>query len=261
MQWRYDVSGIDTVTLHFGQRIDAALVAPIHRAAIALKASLDSRLLDAVPSYTTLMLRYDLLQDDLASLMGQVSEVLNQLPDANGGLDANTEPDAESEIIEVPVFYHSSVGPDLQRLAQRAGFSVEEVIRRHSERLYQVFAIGFAPGFAYLGEVAEELSVPRLANPRAKVPAGTLGIADTQTALYPMVSPGGWNLIGRTPLTLFDQSREQLSLLEAGQAVRFRPIARDEYLELGGRLDDLPWGVESDLAQQNTTAEKQGEKS
>jgi len=187
--------------------------------------------------------------------MGQVSEVLNQLPDVTEDVDA------ESEIIEVPVFYHPSVGPDLKRLAQRAGFSVEEVIRRHSERLYQVFAIGFAPGFAYLGEVAEELSVPRLANPRAKVPAGTLGIADTQTALYPIVSPGGWNLIGRTPLTLFDQSRAQSSLLEAGQTVRFRPIAQDEYLELGGRLDDLPWGMEPGLEiQQGAPAEKQGEK-
>ena len=255
MQWRYDISGIDTVTLHFGQRIDAALVAPIHRAAIALKASLGARLVDAVPSYTTLLLRYDLLQDDLASLMGQVSEVLNRLPDATGDMDA------ESDIIDVPVFYHPSVGPDLQRLAQRAGFSVEEVIRRHSERLYQVFAIGFAPGFAYLGEVAEELSVPRLANPRAKVPAGTLGIADTQTALYPIVSPGGWNLIGRTPLVLFDQSREQPSLLEAGQTVRFRPIAQDEYLELGGRLDDLPWGVEPGSGiQKGVPAEKQGGK-
>ena len=259
MQWRYDISGIDTVTLHFGQRIDAALVAPIHHAAIALKSSLGARLLDAVPSYTTLLLRYDVLQDDLASLMRQVSEVLNQLPDATGGLNARERRDAESEIIDVPVFYHPSVGPDLKRLAQRAGFSVDEFVYRHSERLYQVFAIGFAPGFAYLGEVAEELSAPRLANPRAKVPAGTLGIADTQTALYPIVSPGGWNLIGRTPLALFDQSRTPPSLLEAGQTVRFRPIAQDEYLELGGRLDDLPWGMEpSPDIQQGAPAETRG---
>jgi inhibitor of KinA len=93
------------------------------------------------------------------------------------------------------------------------------------------------------------------------VPAGTLGIADTQTALYPIVSPGGWNLIGRTPLVLFDQSRAQPSLLEAGQTVRFRPIPQDEYLELGGRLDDLPWGVEPGLdIQQGAPAKKQGEK-
>jgi KipI family sensor histidine kinase inhibitor len=111
------------------------------------------------------------------------------------------------------------------------------VIQKHSERVYRVFAIGFAPGFAYLGEVAPELSMPRLATPRAKVPAGTLGIADTQTALYPIVSPGGWNLIGRTPLTLFDQTRDRPSLLEAGQVVRFRPIGQQEYLDLGGQLD------------------------
>lgn len=238
MHWRYEVSGVDTITLHFGQRIDAALVEPIQRAAAALKNRLGERLLDAVPSYTTLLLRYDVMQDDLASLMEQVSAVLDQLS-ARAGEQA-----AESEVVEIPVFYDSSVGPDLNSLAQRAGLSVEEVIRRHSERVYKVFAIGFAPGFAYLGEVPEELSVPRLANPRAKVPAGTLGIADTQTALYPMVSPGGWNLIGRTPVTLFDPSRESPSLLIAGQTVRFRPIDKHEYQQLGGRLDDLPWAPE-----------------
>ncbi len=240
MHWRYEISGVDTVTLHFGQHIDAALVEPIQRAATVLKAQLGERLLDAVPSYTTLLLRYDLLQDDLASLMGQVSTLLNQLP-ADGD-----EQTAEPEVIEIPVFYDPSVGPDLDSLAQRAGLSVEDVIQRHSERLYKVFAIGFAPGFAYLGEVPEELSVPRLANPRAKVPAGTLGIADTQTALYPIVSPGGWNLIGRTPVTLFDPSRESPSLLIAGQTVRFRPIEKKEYQKLGGRLDDLPWASEAE---------------
>ena len=240
MHWRYDISGVDTITLHFGQHIDAALVRPIQRAATALKARLGSRLLDAVPSYTTLLLRYDLLQDDLASLMEQVSAVLDELP------ADDEEQTSEPEIVEIPVFYHPSVGPDLDNLAQRASMTVEDVIQRHSERLYKVFAIGFAPGFAYLGEVAKELSVPRLANPRAKVPAGTLGIADTQTALYPMVSPGGWNLIGRTPVTLFDPSRESPSLLEAGQIVRFRPIDKNEYQQLGGRLDDLPWAPESE---------------
>lgn len=232
MWWRYEIAGVDTVTLYFGSRIDPELVEPIRRAADALKTTLGSRLVDAVPSYTTLLLRYDLLKDDLASLIADVAGVLDDLSQMKGSELA------DSDIIEVPVFYHSSVGPDLPVLAKRAGLSVDEVIKKHSERVYRVFAIGFAPGFAYLGEVAPELSIPRLATPRAKVPAGTLGIADTQTALYPIVSPGGWNLIGRTPLTLFDQARDRPSLLEAGQAVRFRPIGQQEYLDLGGLLDD-----------------------
>lgn len=231
MWWRYDIAGVDAVTLSFGSRIDPDLVEPIRRAADALKGRLGSRLIDAVPSYTTLLLRYDLLQDDLASLMADITSVLDDMPQA---ADKST---AESDIIEVPVFYHESVGPDLPELARRAGLSVDQVIQKHSERVYHVFAIGFAPGFAYLGEVAPELSMPRLATPRAKVPAGTLGIADTQTALYPIVSPGGWNLIGRTPLTLFDQTRDRPSLLEAGQAVRFRAVGKQEFLDLGGQLD------------------------
>jgi KipI family sensor histidine kinase inhibitor len=230
MWWRYETTGVDTITLHFGNRIDPDLVEPIRCAASALRVRFGARLLDAVPSYTTLLLRYDLLQDDLASLIEDVTEVMASLPQT-----ISTDV-AESEVIEIPVFYHPVVGPDLLTLAKRAGLGVDEVVQKHSERIYRVFAIGFAPGFAYLGEVASELSIPRLATPRAKVPAGTLGIADTQTALYPIDSPGGWNLIGRTPLTLFDPARDRPSLLEAGQAVRFLPIGKQEYLNLGGRL-------------------------
>lgn len=239
MFWRYEVTGVDTLTLHFSEKIDVALVDVIHRAASALRESLGTRLLDAVPSYTTLLLRYDLLQDDLASLIADLKQTLDTLPAETA--DAAAEPD----IVDVPVLYDPRVGPDLEIMARQAGLSIDEVIQRHSDRTYHVFAIGFAPGFAYLGEVSDELAAPRLATPRKRVPAGTLGIADTQTAIYPLASPGGWNLIGRTPLTLFDPTRQRPSLLEAGQQVRFRPISEAEYRELGGRLDDLPWETDT----------------
>lgn len=231
MFWRYEITGVDSVTLHFGERIDIQLVERIHRAAEALRYRLAGRLIDTVPSYTTLLLRYDLMQDDLSSLMASVADTLADLPDA-------ASESTDRETIEIPVFYHPSVGPDLSTIATRAGLSIEQVIEQHSRATYNVFAIGFAPGFAYLGQVPETLSTPRQATPRPKVPAGTLGIADTQTAIYPLQSPGGWNLIGRTPLTLFDPHRDQPSLLEAGQRVRFRPIGREEYLKLGGQFDD-----------------------
>lgn len=234
MHWRYDVTGVDTVTLHFGERIDLALVDRIQQATVALQSQLNNRLLDAVPSYTTLLLRYDLMKDDLASLMADVAHTLNNLP-------AETPAQNVADIIEVPVWYDARVGPDLPRIAKRAGLTEQEVIRQHCQQPYHVFAIGFAPGFAYLGEVPESLATPRLATPRAKVPAGSLGIADTQTALYPLASPGGWNLIGRTPVTLFDIKRTPASFLSAGQQVKFRAIDMNEYQALGGRLDDLPW--------------------
>lgn len=242
MFWRYEITGVDTITLHFGEHIDVALVDTIHKAASVLREVLGERLLDAVPSYTTLLLRYDLLRDDLASLIADLKPALDSIP------AESDEPAEAPEVVDVPVFYDSRVGPDLARISGRAGISIEEVIQRHTERTYHVFAIGFAPGFAYLGQVAEELAAPRLATPRQKVPAGTLGIADTQTAIYPLTSPGGWNLIGRTPLTLFDANRERPSLLEAGQQVRFRAISEADYKTLGGRLDDLPWEAEGEAA-------------
>ncbi|QBM15955.1 kinase A inhibitor [Marinobacter sp. JH2] len=230
MHWQCQVTGIDTLTLYFGDRIDIALIEKIRIAADALSNKLGLRLVDLVPSYTSLLLRYDLLIDDYSSLLIDIAAVLNNLPDHP----------AEGEnagAIDIPVFYHPSVGPDLEAIAARAGLSIEQVIQRHSRQIYHVFAIGFAPGFAYLGEVPQDLETPRLATPRAKVPAGSLGIADRQTAIYPLASPGGWNLIGRTPLTLFDVHREQPSLLRAGQQVRFRAITRDEFLALGGQIE------------------------
>lgn len=231
MHWRYDITGVDTVTLHFGERIDLTLVNPIQQAASALSQQLGTRLLDVVPSYTSIMLRYNLLKDDLASLMADVAPLLNNLSTTTSGQLA-------TNIIEIPVWYDTKVGPDLPRIAELAGITEQQVIELHSSQPYQVFAIGFAPGFAYLGEVPEQLAAPRLATPRIKVPAGSLGIADTQTALYPLASPGGWNLIGRTPLTLFDPKREPASLLNAGQQVKFRAIDFAEYQALGGQLDD-----------------------
>ncbi|MGP4842726.1 5-oxoprolinase subunit PxpB [Marinobacter sp. 1Y8] len=246
MFWRYEITGVDTITLHFGDQIDVALVATIHKAAATLREALGERLLDTVPSYTTLLLRYDLMKDDLASLTVDLKSALDTVSTQSDG------PTKTPEVVDVPVFYDARVGPDLASIAKRAGITVEDVIQRHTDQIYHVFAIGFAPGFAYLGQVADELAAPRLSTPRKKVPAGTLGIADTQTAIYPLTSPGGWNLIGRTPLTLFDPDRERPSLLEAGQQVRFRAISEAEYRELGGKLDDLPWEAEAT----NTTGDQ-----
>jgi KipI family sensor histidine kinase inhibitor len=138
----------------------------------------------------------------------------------------------------LPVWYDLSVGPELSLLSQRSGLAVEEVIRRHSEREYQVFALGFAPGFAFMGLVEEVLAAPRLNTPRKKVAAGSVGIAERQTAAYPVVSPGGWNLIGRTPAKLFDRERDGYSLMQPGDTVRFEAVSHAEFINLGG--DDTP---------------------
>lgn len=237
MQWHYEIAAVDAITLYFGRDIELAQVARIQAVQEALATALKGRVIDMVPAYTSLLLRYDLRQDDLAHLLADIAPVLAALPEV-------LEADHDAPVIELPVYYGPEVGPELPLLAERSGLTVDEVIECHSSLVYQVFAIGFAPGFAYLGEVAEEIRAPRLATPRKRVPVGALGIADSQTAIYPLVSPGGWNLIGRTPEAMFRPDQMPPSRLQAGQQVRFCPISRERYLEMGGCLDDLPWQQE-----------------
>jgi len=134
------------------------------------------------------------------------------------------------------VLYGGEAGPDLNFVAEHNGLTPEEVIRRHTAPAYLVYMLGFTPGFPYLGGMDESIAAPRLKTPRVRIPAGSVGIAGTQTGVYPIDSPGGWQLIGRTPLRLFDMEGENKFLLKAGQRVRFVPIDEGEFRRLGGVL-------------------------
>ncbi len=135
-------------------------------------------------------------------------------------------------IIEIPVCYASVFAPDLQTVAEHSGLSEAEIVRRYNKVEYRVQCIGFAPGFAYLSGLAPELATPRLATPRKQVPIGSVAIGAALTGVYPQVSPGGWNIIGRTPLRMFDVTREPASILQTGDRVRFRPITLEEFTSL-----------------------------
>jgi inhibitor of KinA len=137
----------------------------------------------------------------------------------------------KARTVEIPVCYGGEHGPDLAEVAKGCGLSTSEVVKLHVSRTYHAYFLGFAPGFAYLGELPEEIATPRLETPRKKVPAGSVGIAGRQTAVYPFATPGGWNLIGRTPLTLFRSDRKKMSLVEIGDQVQFRSITREEFSE------------------------------
>ena len=143
---------------------------------------------------------------------------------------------AEGKLIELPVYYHPDVGPDLEMVARNKGLTVAEVIAIHAGRDYTVCAIGFAPGFAFLADVDARIATPRHERPRAKVLTGSVGIADRQTAVYPMDTPGGWHLIGRCPVPLYDPEQIPLSPFELGDRVRFVPVERDDYIERGGHV-------------------------
>lgn len=147
--------------------------------------------------------------------------------------DKELEEERSEQILELPVFYHTDVAPDLVMLAGEKGVSVDEVIRLHSEVVYTVASLGFAPGFAYLSGLNPELAIPRMSEPKM-VAKGSLGIADMQTAVYPKASPGGWVIVGNCPVSLFDLGADPITPFEVGGLVKFKPIGRGEFIELGG---------------------------
>ncbi len=132
-------------------------------------------------------------------------------------------------VIEIPVLYGGEMGPDIQNVAEHNGKTVEEVIQIHTSEEYLIYMIGFIAGFPYLGGMSKEIATPRLKSPRVKIDGGSVGIAGEQTGVYPVDSPGGWQLIGRTPLKLYDAEREKPVLLEAGQYIKFKSVTPEEY--------------------------------
>ena len=229
MKPRIEVVAIDCLMVRLFDVIAEANMPWMLAATQRLRSGFGATLVDLVPSYTTLMVHYDLTAVNPAQARELIDLALTDLqPQAQGSGQCHV----------LPVWYDLSVGPELTLLSQRSGLAIDDVIRRHSAHEYQVFALGFAPGFAFMGLVDEILATPRLNTPRKRVAAGSVGIAERQTAAYPVVSPGGWNLIGRTPAKLFDRERDGYSLMQPGDTVRFEAVERAEFIKLGG--DDTP---------------------
>ena len=229
MKPRIEVVAIDCLMVRLFDVIAEANMPWMLAATQRLREGFGAALVDLVPSYTTLMVHYDLTALNPAQARALIDQALT-------GLQPQAQGSGQRHVL--PVWYDLSVGPELTLLSQRSGLSVSDVIRRHSAHEYQVFALGFAPGFAFMGLVDEILATPRLSTPRKRVAAGSVGIAERQTAAYPVVSPGGWNLIGRTPAKLFDRERDGYSLMQPGDTVRFEPVDHAEFINLGG--DDTP---------------------
>ncbi|WP_342653382.1 allophanate hydrolase subunit 1 [Pseudomonas sp. F3-2] len=229
MNVRIEVVAIDCLMVRLFDVIDEANMPWMLAASLRLREGFGAHLIDLVPSYTTLMVHYDLLALDPQQARAVIASALRHLsPDAGQSGRQHV----------LPVWYDASVGPELALLSRRSGFSLDEVIQRHSQREYQVFALGFAPGFAFMGLVEEVLAAPRIKTPRKRVAAGSVGIAERQTAAYPLESPGGWNILGRTPAKLFDRTLDGYSLMQPGDTVRFAPVSHAEFIRLGG--DDTP---------------------
>ncbi len=189
-------------------------------------------IVDCTASYTSLLIYYNFLNIDTPTFTKEISECwAKQKVTSTQIANAN-------KLVEIPVYYSQETGPDLEVIAHKHQLAHEEIIRIHSEQVFTVYAMGFAPGFAYMGFVDDKIATPRLSQPRPKVPKGSVGIAGKQTGIYPKESPGGWNIIGRTAVELIDLQHpsDSASLLQVGNRVRFTPVFREDFLELGGNL-------------------------
>lgn len=212
--------GDSALVVRFDERVDALVNAHAVSLAGALASEVLDGVRDVVPAFCSVTVYFDPLRTDSRELMDRLQQL------ASGDVSATPPTGAP---IDVPVCYGGELGPDLQAVATFAGLPEQKVVQIHAAVTYRVFMIGFTPGFPYMGIVDDRIAMPRRQSPRTRVPAGSVAIAGMQTGIYPSESPGGWQLIGRTPLTVFDPGREEPFLLRAGDGVRFAPIDRTTF--------------------------------
>lgn len=219
---RFLPCGDQAVTVEWGSTIDEHINRQVHAFARKAEELFHPAITEVVPTYRSATVHY---RPEVLSY-----EELNQLlaPLAQGG----AEEAEELPVVEIPVCYGGEYGPDLLEVAQHCSLTPEEVIARHTAPTYRIYMLGFTPGFPYLGGMDPSIAAPRRKEPRIHIPAGSVGIAGEQTGVYPIVSPGGWQLIGRTPLRLFDPQREQPILLSAGAGIRFVPIDEETFRKM-----------------------------
>ena len=213
---RFLPAGDQALVVELGDTIDPLINRRVRNLMDAIEAAQVDGVFDLVPTYRSILVYYDPMRTSPPELRATVTE-LDRSSEERTFQDART--------VEVPTLYGGEYGPDLEFVAEHAGLTSQEVIDIHSGADYQVYMMGFSPGFPYLGGMSERLTTPRLDTPRLEIPAGAVGIAESQTGIYPLASPGGWRLIGRCPLKLFDPDAEPPSLLAAGDRVRFVPIS------------------------------------
>ena len=220
MSHRIVAAGDSAIVVEFEARIEPAINALAIALAEALQATEVAGVRDVVPTYRSVAIHFDPLRTDIDALTGQIDRAV---------ATAGSSPVTSRSPIRIPVCYGSEFGPDLPAVAAYAGCSEQAVVLAHTETTYRVFMLGFVPGFAYLGIVDQRIAMPRHAVPRVRVPARSVAIAGVQTGIYPSETPGGWQLIGRTPLPPFDPDRPEPFLMKAGDAVQFYAIDGAEY--------------------------------
>jgi inhibitor of KinA len=217
---RIRISGDRAMLVEYGETIDPAVNEKVRAMTTLLKTSLPEGVSAVIPAYRNLSLIYDPLVTSPEKLLSLLLELEARLHEVK--IPA-------ARIVEIPVLYGGEFGPDIEIVAQHNGLTVEEVIAIHAGTDYPIYMIGFTPGFCYLGGLDKRIHTPRRKTPRTLLPGGSVGIAEAQTGMYPVDSPGGWQIIGRTPLKLFAPERANPFLYEAGDRIRFVPVTGEEY--------------------------------
>lgn len=220
---RFCAASDQTLLVYLGEEIGL----PAHERVLNLLRALQKDppewLRNLQPAYTSLMVTFDPCKVD----QNGAEQLLRQYEER-----AKTARPRKPRTVEIPVCYGGEFGPDLNDVAELHGLKPQEVVALHSTQIYRAYFLGFSPGFAYLGDLPEQISTPRLENPRKKVPSGSVGIAGRQTAVYPFATPGGWRLIGRTPLKMFRSDRKAMALISIGDKVKFRAISRRQFQKM-----------------------------
>lgn len=229
---RFAPAGDSALAVIFGQEISPQVNRHVQLLDAALQQHPIDGVIEAIPTYGTLTICFNPEKIAFRTLLRRVKTLLNA-PAAAAA--------ARCEVLEIPVLYGADMGPDLDFVAAHAKMIPQEVIRRHADAVYRVYMLGFLPGFAYLGGLDPSLHTPRLATPRTLIPEGSVGIAGGQTGVYPVASPGGWQLIGRTPVKLYDPSKAVPILLNAGDYLRFCPVDRAAFDQIAALVAAGRW--------------------
>lgn len=219
----FRIAGDQGLLVEYGDEIDLEVNTKVRTMAIIMKQNTPKGVIETIPTYRSLLLVYDPSITNLAKLQKELQKLEERLEEIQ-----IPPPDT----VEIPVCYGGEFGPDIEFVAETHDLSVKEVIQLHSEPEYLIYMVGFTPGFPFLGGLSEKLHTPRLETPRTFVPKGSVGIANNQTGIYPVSSPGGWQLIGRSPIKLFAPERPNPFLYQAGDHIKFNPITPEEYSRL-----------------------------
>ena len=237
---KYLSAGDKAVVMEFGNEISKDINAKIRNVVKSVEEANIDGIVELLPTYRSLMIMYDPLKIEYSELILTLDSMSSKQVD-------NEE--EKIKIVEFPTVYGGEYGPDINFVAEHNNIAVDEVIKIHTGTDYLVYMMGFTPGFTYLGGMSDKIVTPRLASPRTKIPAGSVGIAGAQTGMYPSETPGGWQLIGRTPLKLYDSDKEPPVMLSAGDYVRYVSVSEEEYLEIKKQVEEGTYVVKEIISE------------